>query len=339
MVCLTHLKIVFGAFLLLGNVARGQQKRFLSKKQKSLPVQPQRLWNPMCIGIIGGVGPEASADVLKKAVDYAGKQTWHFQARDTPSIYLSSSPRLDGITQNSWNHYTEDEQKAIIGKVLEDIKNEFPDCVRKSGAFGLACNTIHQYLYKWTNDDHDFVSLMNAVNQTFIDSGVGRGGDVYILGSAVTMSRAGEYSDLFDYFDVNANIPEEDRGLLWKNVILKVQQNDPVKLKEASEYLYGFLDKFNITAPLPVSLSCTELPVAAQANMERYNSGKYSFVDPNEALAELLVKRAEERTQELAPEQYKGWKSGIGRFKDTCCVEDGETWNCEGKCCQGYDCS
>ena len=110
----------------------------------NLPRQPIRNYNPMCIGIIGGVGPQAGADVFNKVVDVASHKNWYYQARDAPAVYVSSSPELDGTTQNDWVWADQDTVVANVGKVLNKITDEFPSCVRDYGVIGLACNTIHE---------------------------------------------------------------------------------------------------------------------------------------------------------------------------------------------------
>jgi len=321
-------------FLLACSISNSSAGEFLQRKDTKqghdLPLQPQRLWNPVCIGIIGGVGPEAGADVTTKLVEYAGNQAWHYQARDTPSVYLLSSPELDGITQNAWNHLSAAGQIANIGMVLEKLKKQFPPCVSEYGAFGLACNTIHQYLYDETNAGHDFVSLINAVNLSFVQQGVDVGGQVYILGSALTMSPEGEYRELFDRYDVNPG--NLDKAYLWQNTVLKVQSH---QIELASHNLYKFLEENNVSKTTPVSLSCTELPVAAQYNKEKYK--QYNFVDPNQALAEELVHRGMERAEKLQPELYAGWQSGIRQFQDTCCA-NADDKQCD-LCCKEFNCT
>ncbi|CAE8592146.1 unnamed protein product [Polarella glacialis] len=138
-----------------------------------------------CASAIGGVGLEASADVPNKFVDFAGTTK---PVTLPMSTYLLSSPELDAMSQNVWNHFSPDGQIAVIGQVLEKFKSQFPSCVLESGAFGVACNTIHQYLFDQTNFAHIVLNIVNAVNMRFANLGVEAGGKVYILGSSVTMS-------------------------------------------------------------------------------------------------------------------------------------------------------
>ncbi|CAE8677026.1 unnamed protein product [Polarella glacialis] len=144
------------------------------------------------------------------------------------------------------------------------------------------------------------------------------------------MGDKGEYSKLFNIYSVNPGITDYD--YLWQNVILKVQ-SDQIDL--ASKNLYSFLEQNKISKETPVSLSCTELPVAAQHNMEMYH--KYTFVDPNQALAEQLINRAMQRTEKIEPELYKGWQNGIQQFKNTCCA-NAEDKKCD-LCCKGFKCA
>lgn len=107
----------------------------------------------MCIGVIGGVGPQAGVDVTTKiqyataGLDAANPQNtlnktierkpWYRQARDMPSFILNSAPQLDGTTQNNWGWANQAEQVSNIGKVINDIDRTFPPCVRDRGVVGL----------------------------------------------------------------------------------------------------------------------------------------------------------------------------------------------------------
>ena len=60
------------------------------------PHAPIRNHNPMKIGIIGGVGPQAGADVLMKVIEEGGQNPFFYQARDMPDITLRSVPKVSG---------------------------------------------------------------------------------------------------------------------------------------------------------------------------------------------------------------------------------------------------
>jgi aspartate/glutamate racemase len=320
------------------------------------PRQPQRVPNPMCIGVIGGAGPQAGADVMNKvmnvvtglpASDQANtmnktieRRPWYRQARDMPMVSLISSSQLDATTQNNWGWANEAEQKSNIGRVLVEIEETFPECVVDRGALGLACNTIHTYLWEGMNDTIKFVSIVKAVKDTIAAELEQTGSkDVFVLGSAVTMTEEGEYKALFKPFtdwNVNEGLEtEKDRGWLWENVILKVQQGQSVL---AHNNFVEFLEKF-IPADYdgPISLSCTELPIAAiSPDTGKFVEG-YNFIDPNLELAKALVTRAEEIVQEKTPEQWDGYTCGVDTFIELCCDKDDNT-TCT-SCCEDKACA
>lgn len=319
------------------------------------PQQPGRNWNPMCIGVIGGVGPQAGVDVTTKIMyqvaglsasddaNTAGKEIprkpYYRQGRDMPMFTLNSAPKLDGTTQNNWGWANQAEQVANIGKVLNEIDQTFPPCIRERGVVGLACNTIHDYLYESLNDTFEFVSIVKAVKDTMSkeleESGSKK---AYILGSSVTMTPKGEYKALYPPFtDWNLNegiTSEKDRSYLWNNVILKVQQG---QADLAHENFVKFIKKWipeGFTGP--VALSCTELPIAAvDPKTGKFVEG-YNFIDPNEELARALVTRAEEVVKDKVPEMWNGYKCGVDTFIKQCCDPDQNT-TCT-RCCESKDC-
>lgn len=308
----------------------------LSVKSTKPKQQPLRNWNPMCLGIIGGAGPQASEDVVSKMIEVGANSTWYYQARDMPTIYLESSSKLDGVTQNNWaGNFTPSGQIANIGYVLEEIRDRFPKCVREYGAFGLACNTIHAYVHDKFNGDNAFVSLINVVNESIEREVATRANrEAFVLGSQVTMTeKLSEYGQLWESFDVNPGIPESALSDLWDNVILKVQQNEK---KTAHDYLKSFLKKYVNDSSIPVALTCTELPIAASIGGGKFIEG-YNFIDPNMELAKAVVKRGEERLHERQHELEKGWKSGIESFEEQCCVKSNPSRDCK-LCCEGNIC-
>lgn len=320
------------------------------------PRQPTRNWNPMCIGVIGGVGPQAGVDVTTK-IQYAvagldasnpqntlnktiERKPWYRQARDMPSFILNSAPQLDGTTQNNWGWANQAEQVSNIGKVINDIDRTFPPCVRDRGVVGLACNTIHDYLYEALNETFEFVSIVKAVKDTMSEDLEESGKkDAFILGSAVTMTPEGEYKALYPpYTDWNVNQgldDPKDRGFLWQNVILKVQQGQQ---DLAHKNFVDFIQKWIPEGfEGPIALSCTELPIAAiDPETGKFVEG-YNFIDPNLELAKALVKRSEEVVKEKEPEMWSGYQCGVDTFIELCCDPDQNT-TCT-RCCEDKACA
>lgn len=281
-------------------------------------------------------------------------------------ITLRSSPSLDAMTQNNWAWASQAEAIANVGAELDVITSTFPKGVLEYGAFGLACNTIHDYLYKKLNELDAFVSIIvspprdtlscrrlnryrdpqlthtfdNSLQHAVSDAlhrTAAPGSEIFILGSAVTMGEKGEYGSLWqDGWKINNGIEASERGWLWDNVILKVQQgNDEL----AHENLKSFLAKHVRNSTTPVALSCTELPIAAKKADGNFIDG-YNFIDPNLELAKAVIARGEERLKKFQPESYAGWMMGVKNFEEKCCdrtnADEGGR-QCT-KCCEGKAC-
>jgi len=319
--------------------ATSKNKVSQSPIPQNKPKQPVRNWNPMCLGIIGGVGPQASADVLNKVIQLSANQPWQYQARDYPTIYSSSAAGLDGVTQNNWVWATEQEQIANIGLVLDQIRDAFPPCVLERGAFGLACNTIHAYVYEHFNGSDAFVSIIGAVADAMDEATQNvktPKPDAWVLGSGVTMSPNGsEYKQLWGKFNVNPGFPKDQETWLWNNVIMKVQQGQEDIAKDNFKSFLKKHIKQNDTN-VPVALTCTELPIAALEANGKFIPG-YKFIDPNQELAKALLMRGEKRLGENAAEMEEGWKSGIRTYEQQCCSKTNPGKECN-KCCESNAC-
>ena len=167
------------------------------------------------------------------------------------------------------------------------------------------------------------------------------GSNIYVLGSAVTMSDKGEYKVLWEdsksNWNINEGIPDSDKGWLWDNVILEVQKDNK---QLAHDNMKEFLQKYVKDKSAPISLTCTELPIAVLDPSTQKEIEGYIFIDPNEELAKGLVERSEERLKEMEPEDYAGWKSGIRNYEIKCCNttnKDKGGKDCS-LCCEGKDC-
>ena len=143
------------------------------------------------------------------------------------------------------------------------------------------------------NETFEFVSIVKAVKDTMSEDLEESGKkDAFILGSAVTMTPEGEYKALYPpYTDwsVNQGLDDpKDRGFLWQNVILKVQQgqNDL-----AHKNFVSFIQKWIPEGfEGPIALSCTELPIAAiDPETGKFVEG-YNFIDPNLELAKVCLR-------------------------------------------------
>ena len=197
------------------------------------------------------------------------------------------------------------------------------------------------YLHKDLNNNYMFVSIINMVHQAFKRMAEPES-NIYVLGSAVTMSDKGEYKVLWEdsksNWNINEGIPDSDKGWLWDNVILEVQKDNK---QLAHDNLKKFLQKYVKDKNAPISLTCTELPIAVLDPSTQKIIEGYIFIDPNEELAKGLVERSEQRLKEIEPEDYAGWKSGIANYEDKCCntTNTDEVGPDCGLCCEGKDCA
>lgn len=112
--------------------------------------QPHFIIKKKTIGILGGMGPAASAGVYQKLIFIAQRKFGASQDYDFPPMFLYSLPLFDWNTTGFLN--------------LESVKKQLIAGVRKLEEGGcdfivIACNTVH----------HFFEEMQNAVNIPIIN--------------------------------------------------------------------------------------------------------------------------------------------------------------------------
>ncbi len=220
------------------------------------------------IGVLGGMGPKATADFLMKLVDATPVNG---DADHIPVVALSH-PQIP------------DRSRAIIDGGPSPLPEliSMAKILKLAGAdFGvIPCNTAHH----WYNDldDHselEFLHIVDAVCQALKDRNTDQG-CVGLMATPGTI-KSGFYQYRLAELGYQCHIPDEASMVRIQHGIANVKAND---LKTGHQILMQeakLLQDRNITT---IILGCTELPLVL--------SDPELFIDSSQALAEACVLKA-----------------------------------------------
>jgi aspartate racemase len=222
------------------------------------------------IGIIGGMGPEATAALYTQIIRIFQRR---FNARhdsDYPPIIIYSLPAPDVVERN------EDEKRLV------DMLRDAAQKVEKAGAdfFVVACNTVQKYLPAM----NEVVSIPSLdLNEEIAQAAAERGyKKVCLFGSEATL-REGLLEHACGKKGVNVVIPPpSDRPALTR-VIMTILSG--CSYTEARKDLQKMISNLRESDVQAVVLACTDLGLA----VGEQDVG-LPLVDSVEVLAEAAVR-------------------------------------------------
>ena len=219
------------------------------------------------IGILGGMGPEASASLYLRIIRLFQKQFGAILDEDYPEMVFVNLP-LPDVVSNEDNSY-EVEQCLLRGlKTLEIAGVDF---------IAIACNTVSFFLPKLRKEIgipiisivEEVANVVNALNLQ----------KVGILGTEMTLS-TGLYNSALKNIEL-IGLGIEDRKLIT-SIILRVLAGK--KERDDRVLLGNVINQLISRGAQKVILGCTELPILMEAN---------DFViDSLQILAKSIVKIA-----------------------------------------------
>jgi aspartate racemase len=198
------------------------------------------------IGIIGGLGPQASALLYKLLID---KTKYHTDLNDTAAY-----PRIVLISTVIQNYLITGEASdpAIIAEVVGTVQEEIK-LLEKDGAIvnAIACNTAHLALDALQAvTTVPFLSIMDLMSEAV--AGFERPG---LLSTVLT-----KQTGLYDNVHPNIFIPEDEVLVEAEKFVFKLLAG-AITDADVQEF-HTFVDDYKAANGLDaVLLACTELPV------------------------------------------------------------------------------
>lgn len=239
---------------------------------------------PLPVGVIGGVGPQATAyflDMVVRLTDAARDQ----EHLDMVVLQHAGIP---------------DRTAFILGDSEEDPGPVMAQDARRLERFGvsflvLPCNTAHHF-----TDEVEAaatVPLLNIVTETVAEArrrvdGLERVGVLATTGTA----RAGVYQRALEQDGLRAVLPDEDdQATVMRIIYEQVKAGRPVDL----EAFDGVVGRLREAGAQVVVLGCTELSVVA-ADAGRLRTDR-RLVDSLDVLARATIRRAGGRVRPDGP--------------------------------------
>jgi aspartate racemase len=198
------------------------------------------------IGVIGGLGPQASTLLYKLLIDKTKDHTDLKDTADYPRIVLIST-----VIQN-YLITGEASDPAIIAEVVGTVQEEIR-LLEQSGAIvnAIACNTAHLALDALQSvTSVPFLSIIDLV------SGAVAGFERPGLLSTVLTKQVGLYNNVHP----NIFIPEDEVLIEAETFIFKLL-SDAITEEDVAAF-HAFVNDYKVANNLDsVLLACTELPV------------------------------------------------------------------------------
>lgn len=233
------------------------------------------------IGIIGGMGPLAGADLFSKIIE----ETEAKGDCEQPPVLLSSDTAIP------------DRSLAVAGLGQSPLPRLIQNgqTLINAGAelLCLGCNTAHFY-YEALQEAFGEVPLLNMVTLSARRCRE-RGYKQLILLAAPGTYRAGVYSRAFKDTGVQLLYPDEKTASLLGDVIYKGVKAG--NWRYPAEGLKAALQKLPVSPERPFLLGCTELPIAFRAYRIEGPA-----VDPGVILAREAVRLSGARLKGETPE-------------------------------------
>lgn len=222
------------------------------------------------IGILGGMGPLATADLFEKIIVLTEAET----DRDHIRVYIDSNTRIPDRTAAILDG-GEDPVPEMV-KALRNLERCGADCIV------MPCNTAHHFLPRLQAEtDIPFLSILTAAAEACRDRFPGK--TVGILGTTGTLA-----ADLYQKALAEAGVPyltpdETEQAALMRVIYDGVKAGRGPETYRAD--LLTTVERMAARGAEVFLLGCTELPLAAEAAGLRT-----PVVDPTEELARAAIR-------------------------------------------------
>lgn len=246
------------------------------------------------IGIVGGVGPYAGLDLVKKIFD----QTKATKDQDHLSVYLASESSKIPDRSDFLCKKTQENPGYAIAEVLKKLE--------KIGVTvaAVSCNTAHSpkifdVVLKSLKKSNSKIRVLNIVDETvnFIKQNFPEAKKIGILGTRGTYKTNLYETVLKEKGFEPINPPEQIKHLVHKAIYdpdYGIKAKSSPITERAKQVAYEGVEKLQALGAQGIILGCTELPIAIT---EKKIKNTLIF-DPTLILARTLVKA-------VSPEKLK----------------------------------
>jgi len=229
------------------------------------------------IGIIGGLGPEATVDYYKEIINAFKNEKGDL---DYPEIIIYSVNMAHFIGLMREKKY--EQATAYIAEKIEALKQAGSDFA------ALSANTPHQLFDQLR--EHSGIPLISIVEATCNEAKRKRFKKTGLFGTDLTM-KASFYQDVFRRQDIEIVTPEEeDRKLINYKLFNEIELG--IFKDETRELLVGIIKKMAREQQIDsLILGCTELPLI----LTRETYGGIPILNTTKIHVESIVNYCSER--------------------------------------------
>ncbi|MDF2633658.1 MAG: aspartate racemase [Pelosinus sp.] len=235
----------------------------------------------LTIGILGGMGPMATADLFEKII----KNTPASIDQEHPKIIVYNNPqipsRVDAITKGK-----ESPLKELIASA---------QLLERAGAdiLVMPCNTAHF----WYQDIQEavkikFINMIENTVEYVKNHNIDNNGKILLFATAATV-KTKMYQKAFSTVGIDVlTLSEEEQ----KNISLGIEEAKAGRLEDNSsiKLLADIVSKYQKMGVYSFIAGCTEIPL-----LFRYIRGEYCLIDPTQILAQTVVKETMNGSPEL----------------------------------------
>lgn len=220
------------------------------------------------IGIIGGIGPQATNFIYKKIIELAQSKYGAENNNDYPHLIIESLPIPDFISNKN-------EIETAKKMLVESVEN-----LTKAGVIRLCLgsNTVHILLEELKKSTEvKFISMIELVAKKCVENGFSKVG---LFGTPILL-KSGLYQKELEKNNIELILPNKKEIEISDNVIREVLAGKEILRKE--KYIEALNNVFRNGAQT-IILGCTELPLIID-----YKSFGNRIISSNEVLSEGIV--------------------------------------------------
>ncbi len=198
------------------------------------------------IGILGGMGPQASSYLYDLIIEKAIKKYGVIHNEDFPSIVIFSVAVPDFISNKNR------QKKALIllkQKVLDANKIGI-------SCLSIVCNTAHLLLPKL--EKHTSIPFVSMIKEVAIYAKELKLKKVGLLGTPTTLN-SNLYQKALSKYNIKTLLPNKNQFPILEKVIRNVIANKNSKADENRLFIIG--SKLKEKGAQAIILGCTELPL------------------------------------------------------------------------------
>lgn len=204
--------------------------------------------NKKIIGILGGMGPAATANFFNDIIIISQQKYKAVQDTDFPKIYLYNTG-LEGFNETGFK-----KQDLVKKQLIDDIKK-----IESWGAHFIVipCNTVHYFINELRESIN--IPIISIIESAISEIKKLKYKKIGIVSSSSTRY-LGLYEKKFIKENINCIISNEDEQKLLDSVILASMKG--TQGKKEKKILQKIIKRMKKDGAEIIILGCTELPLA-----------------------------------------------------------------------------